>query len=196
MDMSTIDSAKTSSTVLTLEDPPIIRFLFGDVRLSWIWLIIRLYAGYKWVSAGWSKITNPAWVGTQAGTGLTSFVDNALKQTGGAHPNVTLWYAWFLQHVILPVVPVWGVIVAFGEFLVGVALILGILTGLAAFFGGFMNVNYMLAGSLSINPILFVFATWLVLAWKTAGWIGLDRWVLPALGAPWRPSKLFRAGGK
>ena len=62
--------------------------------------------------------------------------------------------------------------------------------GIAGFFGGFMNVNYLLAGTVSTNPPLFVFATWLVLAWKTAGWIGLDRWVLPALGTPWHRGPL------
>jgi thiosulfate dehydrogenase [quinone] large subunit len=86
--------------------------------------------------------------------------------------------------------------VSFGELLVGVALILGIFTGLAAFFGSFMNVNYLLAGSISTNPLLFIFATWIVLAWKTAGWIGVDRWILPALGTPWRPGNLFHMGGK
>ena len=101
-----------------------------------------------------------------------------------------------MQNIILPAAPVWSWIVSFGELLVGVALILGIFTGIAAFFGGFMNVNYLLAGALSTNPFLFVFATWLVLAWKTAGWIGLDRWILPALGTPWRPGKVIRAGGK
>ena len=32
----------------------------------------------------------------------------------------------------------------------------------------------------------------LVLAWKTAGWIGLDRWLLPVLGTPWRPGLIRR----
>jgi thiosulfate dehydrogenase (quinone) large subunit len=31
----------------------------------------------------------------------------------------------------------------------------------------------------------------LSLAWKTAGWIGLDRWLLPLLGMPWRGGALF-----
>ncbi len=81
---------------------------------------------------------------------------------------------------------------SFGELLVGIALILGLFTGIAAFFGSFMNMNYLLAGTVSSNPILFVIATFLVLAWKTAGWWGLDRWVLPALGTPWRPGLVFR----
>jgi thiosulfate dehydrogenase [quinone] large subunit len=62
--------------------------------------------------------------------------------------------------------------------------------------GSFMNVNYLLAGAVSSNPILFVIATWIVLAWKTAGWWGLDRWVLPALGTPWSPGRIFQEAGQ
>jgi thiosulfate dehydrogenase [quinone] large subunit len=194
--MSVIESAKKSKTVVSLEDPPIARFLFGDVRLSWLWLVIRLYTGYEWITAGWEKVTSPVWVGAQAGTALSGFINGALKQTTGDHPNVQGWYAFFLQNMVLPAAPLWSTIVSFGELLVGIALILGIFTGLAAFFGGFMNVNYLMAGAVSTNPFLFVFATWLVLAWKTAGWLGLDHWVLPVLGQYLRPSKVFRMEGK
>jgi thiosulfate dehydrogenase [quinone] large subunit len=101
-----------------------------------------------------------------------------------------------LQNVVLPNAAFWSRLVAVGETLVGIALILGLFTGIAAFFGSFMNVNYLLAGAVSTNPILFVIATWLVLAWKTAGWLGLDRWVLPALGTPWSPGRVFKHEGQ
>jgi thiosulfate dehydrogenase (quinone) large subunit len=183
----------STSSLITMEDPPIARFLFSNVRFSWFWLIIRLYTGFEWLTAGWEKVNSPAWVGPQAGTALSGFVNGALKQTAGAHPNVQSWYAAFLQNMVLPAAPLWSGIVAFGELAVGIALILGIFTGIAAFFGGFMNVNYLLAGTVSTNPFLFVFATWLVLAWKTAGWIGLDHWIFPILGTPWRPGKIFHS---
>jgi thiosulfate dehydrogenase [quinone] large subunit len=57
-----------------------------------------------------------------------------------------------------------------------------------------MNMNYLLAGTVGINPILFVGAILLILAWKTAGWWGLDRWALLALGTPWRPGWIFHEG--
>ena len=50
-----------------------------------------------------------------------------------------------------------------------------------------------MAGSASTNGMLFAIATWLVLAWRNAGWIGLDRWLLPALGTPWKGGQLFRS---
>ncbi|MEJ2748523.1 MAG: DoxX family membrane protein [Anaerolineae bacterium] len=185
----------SKQTVQSLQDPPIAQSLFGNVRWAWLWLILRLYVGWEWVNAGWGKLHNAAWTGSKAGTALTGFVNGALSKTTGAHPDVQGWYAWFLQHVVLAHTTLWSYMVSWGEFLVGVALILGLFTGIAAFFGSFMNANYLLAGAVSTNPILFAIATWLVLAWKIAGWWGLDRWVLPALGTPWRPGTIFHHPG-
>jgi thiosulfate dehydrogenase (quinone) large subunit len=172
-----------------ISDPPIAQFLFADVRMSWLWLILRLYVGYEWFMAGWGKFTSPVWFGDKAGVALTGFINGALAKTAGDHPDVQGWYAGFLQSSVLPNAALWSRFVVIGEILVGVALILGIFTGLAAFFGGFMNVNYLMAGTVSTNPLLFVIATWLVLSWKTAGWLGLDRWVLPRLGKFLSPRK-------
>lgn len=185
------DTKYLKASVQSIDEPPIARALFGEVRFAWLWLILRVYIGWQWLNAGVGKITNPAWIGSKAGTALTGFVNGALAKTSGAHPDVQGWYAWFLQHVVLATPAFWSYLIAFGETLVGIALILGLFTGIAAFFGGFMDVSYMLAGAVSINPILFAIATWLVLAWRTAGWWGLDRWVLPALGTPWRPGYVF-----
>jgi len=175
-----------------LEDPQVAQALFGNVRWSWIWLIIRIYAGWQWLSAGWGKIGAAAWTGDNAGAAIAGFVQGALQQTGGANPEVQGWYAAFLENVVLPNTAVFGYIIAWGEFLVGLALIVGLFTGIAAFFGVFMNMNYLLSGTVSSNPFLMIIGILLILAWKTAGWWGLDRWVLPALGTPWRPGLIFR----
>ena len=55
-----------------------------------------------------------------------------------------------------------------------------------------MNMNYLLAGSVSINPVLLFLSLFIILAWKTAGWWGLDRWVLIDLGTPWSPVLAFQ----
>lgn len=181
-----------------LDDPPLARFLFGDVRWSGLWLLLRLYVGWQWFQTGWGKLGKAAWTGEKAGSALTGFVKGALAKTTGDHPDVQGWYATFLERVVLPNVGILSYVVVWGEILVGLGLMLGLLTGIAAFFGSFMNMNFLLAGTVSINPVLFVIATWLVLAWKTAGWIGLDRWVLPTLGTPWQPGRLAkpqRVGG-
>jgi len=188
------DSRKSNAAIKSIEDSPVARTLFGDVRWAWIWLILRLYVGWEWLQAGWGKLNNPAWTGSKAGSALSGFISGALAQTSGEHPNVQGWYAWFLQNLVQPYPVIWSYLVSWGEFLVGIALIVGLFTGIAAFFGSFMNMNYLLAGAVSINPVLFVSALFLILAWKTAGWWGLDRWVLPALGTPWRPGYVFHDG--
>src|SRR5438874_12107675 len=77
----------------------------------------------------------------------------------------------------------------------GIGLIIGMLTGIAAFFGVFMNMNFLLAGAVSINPIIGGLAILLVLAWRIAGYYGVDRWLLPLLGTPW-PGSLAKGEEK
>ncbi len=180
-----------SSSVKSIEDSPISRALFSDVRWAWIWLILRVYVGWQWLEAGLGKIQSPVWTGSKAGVAITGFVNGALAKTAGEHPDVQGWYAWFLQNVVLPQPAFWSYLVSWGEVLVGIALILGLFTGIAAFFGSFMNMSYLLAGTVSVNPVLLMGAGLILLAWKTAGWWGLDRWALPILGTPWRPGQIF-----
>ena len=63
---------------------------------------------------------------------------------------------------------------------------------MAAFFGIVLNLNFMLAGTASTNPILLVLSVPLIIGYKVASFYGLDRWVLNALGTPWSPGQLFR----
>ncbi|MCG8349128.1 MAG: hypothetical protein MI924_15260 [Chloroflexales bacterium] len=56
------------------------------------------------------------------------------------------WYTWFAKLIV------------YGEILVGLALILGAFIGIAAFFGGFMNWNFIMAGAASSNTLLFTLA--------------------------------------
>jgi thiosulfate dehydrogenase [quinone] large subunit len=168
---------------IVVSENPVSQFLFSSTRSAWIWLIVRLYLGWTWLHAGWGKVTNPKWTGDEAGAALTGFIKGALAKA--EEGQVYGWYAAFLENVVLPNAKVFAYLVAFGEVAVGLGLILGLLTGIAAFFGSFMNVSFLFAGTLSSNPLLFILATWLVLAWKNAGWWGLDRWALPYLGTPW-----------
>lgn len=161
----------------------IVHLLFSSRRMAWVWLAVRLYVGYEWLAAGIAKITSPVWFGSGAGGAVKGFVMGALAKTGGEHPDVQWWYAWFLQHVVLSHTALFSNMVAVGEVAVGVALVLGCLTGVAAFFGMFMNLNYLLAGTVSINPQLFVLQLFLVLGYRFSGYIGLDRYVLPMVRA-------------
>jgi len=146
-----------------------------------------VYIGWLWLEAGWGKFHNPAWVGSDAGQALTGFINGALAKKGGALPDVQRWYASFLQHVVLPHVTTWSYFVTFGEMLVGAALLAGFLVGISAFFGVFMNLNFMLAGTVAVNPIWATIGIGLILAWRVAGYWGADRYALPLLHRTIRP---------
>lgn len=179
--MARITTRKSSE----ITESPVAKFIFGDTRFSVVWLVLRVYLGYQWISAAQHKLSDPAWY--QTGAALKGFWLSAVATT--PKPVIAVdWYRQFLQFMLDTQAYTWfAKIVVAGEVLVGIALILGAFTGIAAFFGGFMNWNFMMAGSASTNPLLFAIAVFLILAWKTAGYYGVDRYLLPLLGTPWKP---------
>lgn len=176
-------SNTTKGQHIIVDENPISSWLFTNTKSAWIWLILRLYLGYSWIMAGIGKVTSDAWTGKEAGTAIKGFLGGALDkvETG----DVPSWYAIFLENIIIPNAVPFSYMVAWGEVFVGIGLIVGLLTGIAAFFGALMNMSFLLAGTVSTNPIMFVIAIALIMAWKVAGWHGLDRLVLPLLGTPW-----------
>ncbi len=176
---------KSLTYVTHVPEPPLARFLFANPKMAWFWLIVRVYVGYEWLLAGVEKLGNPAWTGEKAGLAVSGFLNGALAKTSGLHPDVTGWYADFIRNFALPNAETFSYLVVYGEIAVGVALIVGLLTGIAAFFGTFMNLNFLFAGTVSTNPILLLLSLFLILAWRVAGWYGLDRWFLPKVGVPW-----------
>lgn len=183
-----------SRSVDQIPEPNITRFLFADRRMAPVWLLVRVYLGFLWFMAGISKVIEGGWIGAGAGGAVKGFAQGALQQTTGEHPQVTGWYASFLQHVVIPNAALFSYVVTLGEILVGLGLIVGLFTGVAAFFGGFMNASYIFAGTAGANPLMFILAVLLMMAWRVAGYWGLDRWTLPAIGVPGYPGTAF--GGR
>jgi thiosulfate dehydrogenase [quinone] large subunit len=171
-------------TTAKFTDPPIANFLFADTRFAWFWLIVRLYLAYVWLGGAWSKLNNPAW--TQTGEALKGFWTKALSS------NIYFdWYESFIQYLVNVEAWTWfAKLVIAGELFVGLTMLLGAFVGIGAFVGAFMNWNFLLAGTVSSNPLLLILELALILAWKVAGWYGLDRFLLPLLGTPWAPGKV------
>ncbi|HET8569991.1 MAG TPA: DoxX family membrane protein [Candidatus Limnocylindria bacterium] len=185
---------KEPTTVI--QDSPVARFLFSDVRFAAFWLVVRVYVGWLWLDAGWHKVQDPKWMDT--GASILGYWKGAVAVPAQGSPRITFdWYRNFLQFLIdNDLAPAFGRAIAVGETLVGIGLIVGAFVGVAAFFGAAMNFNFMLAGSTSTNPMLFFLAVLLIMAWKTAGYYGLDRYLLPALGTPWQPIPMLKGGGR
>jgi thiosulfate dehydrogenase [quinone] large subunit len=180
-----------------LRDPSLIRLIFADTRMAPLWAVARVYLGYQWLLAGWHKMWgSERWINLpgEDGLGLKGYWDRAVSFPEQGSPPIKYdWYRDFLQYLLDHEAYHWfSWLIAFGEVLAGVALIVGAFTGLAALAGATMNFNFMLAGSASTNPVLFILAILVLFGWKVAGWMGVDRWLLPALGTPWEPGGLVK----
>ena len=174
----------------TITNPPIVRLMFADKRFAVVWLVVRVLLGLTWIQSALPKLSDPAWM--QTGEALKTFwLKAVVVPDPPARPLIAFdWYRNFIQSMVDSGSYVWfAKLVAIGEFTIGLLLIVGAFVGVVAFIAAFMNWNYVMAGSASTNGLLIIAAILLVLAWKTAGYYGLDRFLLPWLGTPWRNRK-------
>lgn len=188
-----------------VSDPAWWRALSGNTWWSVLWLPLRFVLGVHWLEAGWHKTQEAGWA--LSGTGMVRQPDGTMAEgflnrgdsmrgflMGAYTPNpetgvtkaVFGWYANVLEFIVDQGWTSWlGPVIAWGEVLVGVGLLLGGLVGIAAFFGTVMNMSFMLAGTVSANPWMFGMTVFIILGWKVAGHLGLDRWFLSFLKTPW-----------
>ncbi|GCD82158.1 DoxX family protein [Parageobacillus thermoglucosidasius] len=148
-----------------------VKWLREHASSSALLVLFRLYLGYAWITAGWHKIVD--------GFDATGFLKGALAKASGEHPAVQSWWAAFIEHVALPNVGFFNVLVPWGELLVGIALILGLFTTFAALMGAVMNFAFMFSGTTSTNPQMILLTIFILVAGANAGRYGLDRWVIP-----------------
>jgi thiosulfate dehydrogenase [quinone] large subunit len=195
-------------------------WLIARIWLGWEWLSAgwgKVFGGtitwkfWDWGSSAYSLTGsgNIGWVrsgtvvasdGTSrflhVGDSVAGFAGGAIANSTGAHPSVAFpWYVDFLKWVQTTGHAVVGPLVAIGELTVGIALLLGLFTGIAAALGATLNFSYVFAGAASTNPAMIAVSGVLILAWRNAGWYGLDRWLLPMLGTPWQRGAGLRHEG-
>lgn len=152
-----------------------------------VWLAARLFVGWKFLEAGWDKVTGSGWMSSTES--IHGFLGGATspEATGGEHASVSVWYAWLVNHVFLHLQGLLSYLVPLGEVAIGIGLILGIFTLGAAFFGAMLNLLFMLSGSLSagINPIMFGLGMLIMFAGAAAYTYGVDRVLMPRIRSLW-----------
>jgi thiosulfate dehydrogenase [quinone] large subunit len=200
-----------------IDEPRVSQWLFGSTVTAWFWLVVRLWLGWEWFQSGWGKVfggnivpgstfsltgtANIGWIRAgdvvqngqtvtlAVGQNIAGFASRAVDAASGPHPSVAYgWYVSFLQWVAVSGHTVLGVVIPIAELTIGALLILGAFTGIAAISGATLNFSYAFAGSAGVNPAMILVSGLLFLAWRNAGWLGLDRFLLPRIGVPWRIS--------
>jgi thiosulfate dehydrogenase (quinone) large subunit len=116
------DTNKTVGTTVNLKEKTYL----------WYIVILRVYVGYYLLQQGTLKylrgFPQSDWISRQIGD---------LNQV-----EIYAWYKSFLIDVVVPHRELFGHLVALGEILIGLCLLLGLLTRLSSIVGVFMLLNY------------------------------------------------------
>lgn len=187
--------ATTDQVVPGKEHLRVADWLFRSNYASVLWLVVRIWLGYQWFNAGYQKIWGSErmgfWFG--GGAGVFGFAKSGVAANSTPYGAVGYgWWAAFLHNFVMPNASWIAKLIALGELAIGVGLILGLFTGIAAFAAVTLNFTYMMTGSAGVNPLYALAGVFLVLAWRNAGTLGLDRYVLRAVGTPFHAGTLVR----
>jgi thiosulfate dehydrogenase [quinone] large subunit len=132
------------------------------------WLAIRVWIGIMWIQAGWSKLfgaENPYFLHNN-GAGVAGFAAHGTPAYS--------WWGSFLHNFVVPNAGSIGVLVAVAEFTIGVALVAGLFTRIAALGSLALLFTYVMSGTASVCAFYALCAIIILTMWRTSSWIGID----------------------
>lgn len=144
----------------------------------WYVVILRLWIGYYLLQQGIRKylrdFPHTDWIKAQIGD-----LDKV---------EIYAWYRSFLTGVVVPNRELFGYLVVWGEVLVGICLVVGLLTRFASVSGLFLMVNYLLGpgmarGGATLAQEQTFMVAFLVFVLSNPGrTLGLDAWLFKKRG--------------
>jgi thiosulfate dehydrogenase [quinone] large subunit len=132
------------------------------------WTAMRVWLGVMWIQAGVAKI----WGAEAAG-----FLHNNGAGVAGFAAHGTPAYSWwgsFLHGFVVAYAGALGVLIAVAEFAIGIALVAGLFTRLAALGSLALLFTYVMSGTASVCAFYALFAIVILVMWRTSSWIGVD----------------------
>jgi thiosulfate dehydrogenase (quinone) large subunit len=136
--------------------------------LAVAWTAMRVWLGIMWIQAGSAKL----WGAEAAG-----FLHNHGAGVAGFAAHGTPAYSWwgsFLHGFVVPNAGWIGVVIAVAEFAIGVGLVAGLFTRVAALGSLALLFTYVMSGTASVCAFYALFAIVILTMWKTSSWIGID----------------------
>ena len=143
-------------------------FVHDEIRTQGSFLVpMRLFLGSVWMRAGLEKVLSDKWF---SGEELTHYLTTQLA-SGTIHISA---YQHLIETVFMPHAQLMSWIVVVGQLLAGLGILFGIFTNAALLGGLFMNINFILAGSINPSAFYVVMQTVLFLA-NTGSILGFDK---------------------
>jgi thiosulfate dehydrogenase (quinone) large subunit len=132
------------------------------------WTAMRVWLGIMWIQAGSAKLwgaENPGFL-HNGGAAVAGFAAHGV-------PAYT-WWGSFLHNFVVPNASWIAILVAVAEFSIGVALVAGCFTRIAAIGSLALLFTYVMSGTASVCAFYALFAIVILTMWRTSGWLGVD----------------------
>lgn len=124
--------------------------------------LARMAFGIQWIMQGWFKLT--------AHFNISGLFPSIASSKDSPH-----WYKSFIETTAAPYPQLYNILIPWGELLVGIGLVLGLLTLPALLAGFFMDINYVLSDMVYIYPTQLAIGMLLILFRKDTLYWSLDR---------------------
>jgi thiosulfate dehydrogenase [quinone] large subunit len=170
-----------------LTTPRALAWLGRSKNMAIVWTAMRVWLGIMWIQAGVAKLwgaENPAFLHNN-GAGVAGFAAHGVPAYS--------WWGSFLHGFVVPNAGWIGILVAVAEFAIGVALVLGLFTPVAALGSLLLLFTYVMSGTASVCAFYALFSVVLLATWRTSGWIGVDGLIA---GYHQRHKALANSGGQ
>lgn len=157
-----------------------------------LWLVpIRLFLGYSWLMEGINKVkehwlTTPILAGAPVdGNTSASVSDTGEKVFRIISDHTPSWYAWIADTIVIPNALFFQIMIVLTEIGIGLALISGTFTFIAALGAIALNINFILSTGLYEYNYWYIPAA-LCLLGGAGRAFGVDYYLMPYLMRQWR----------
>jgi thiosulfate dehydrogenase [quinone] large subunit len=150
-------------------------------------LPLRLFLGLSFLSAGFDKLTDPGYLDPSA----RNYIG---RQITAMAPGTPL--EGFLTNIAAPHATLFGVLTMGGEFCIGLAVLLGLLTRFSAVMGLFLNLTFFLSATWDVRPFYFGADLPYVVLWLTLALAGPGPFALDYLVPRWWSAPVHAPGGR
>lgn len=150
-------------------------------------LPLRLFLGLSFLSAGFDKLTDPSYLDPNA----RNYIGQQIARMAPGTP-----LEGFLTTIAAPNATLFGVLTMGGEFCIGLAVLLGLLTRFSAVMGLFLNLTFFLSATWDVRPFYFGADLPYVFLWLTLALAGPGPFALDARVRGWWAARVLAAGGR